>query len=271
MKSDAVKAVFDTRGYVGPLAALDESDNARYLQCMVDAEAEHNLMHSDYRCKTNVLFPWMDELTRNPRIGDAVEAVIGPDFHCWDTLFWIKYPETDKRVSWHQDATYWNFAPKHLAVTVWLCFSGATEEMGCIRYLGGSHRDGQYRHDDIQTRDNLLMRGQTIVHDNPLDISVPVEVPAGHFLMHHPHMIHGSLNNRSKRTRIACGMIFVFTQARPIATHAPESTIMIRGTDRYGYMQHDPRPTGDFARDRLAWRAAYDRQHENYYKMQAEA
>jgi hypothetical protein len=84
-------------------------------------------------------------------------------------------------------------------------------------------------------------------------------------------MIHGSLNNRSKRTRIACGMIFVATQAKPIATHAPESTIMIRGTDLYSHMLHDPRPTGDFERDRLAWRLAYDRQHENYYKMQVGA
>jgi len=228
-------------------------------------------MQSDYRCKTNVLFPWMDELTRNPHIGDAVEAILGSNFHCWDTLFWIKYPETDKLVSWHQDATYWNFAPKEKALTVWLCFSGATEDMGCIRYIPGSHKQGQSHHSDIHTPENLLMRGQTIEYPDPLGSSVPAEVPAGHFLMHHPHIVHGSLNNRTKSARIACGMVFVSTQAKPIATYSPESSIMIRGVDHYNHVLHDLAPTGNFKQDELRWKAAYDRQHDNYYKMTQEA
>lgn len=42
---------------------------------------------------------------------------------------------------------------------------------------------------------------------------------------------------------------------------------MVWGVDHYNYMLHDPRPTGDWERDKAAWQLAYDRQHENYYRM----
>jgi hypothetical protein len=96
---------------------------------------------------------------------------------------------------------------------------------------------------------------------------VPAPVPAGNFLMHHPHIVHGSLANTTTRPRIACGLVYVATDARPIVRHAPESTVMIRGVDRHGHVLHDPAPTGDFERDRATWQAAYDRQHDNYYRM----
>jgi hypothetical protein len=260
-------AHYHEHGFAGPLPALSVDENERYLAQFLDCEARHGLTSGDYRCKANVLFPWVDELTRHPAVADAVEAIIGPDFHCWDALFWVKFAHSDKIVSWHQDGTYWNLVPKHRSVSVWLCLSGATEEMGCVRYIPGSHRKGQLHHDDLKTAENLLMRGQTIAYPSPLESSVAVEVPAGHFIIQHPHVIHGSLANRSDRARIACGMNFFATDTRPIATFAPESSVMIRGNDTHGHVLHDPRPTGRFDEDLVNWKKAYDRQHENYFRM----
>ena len=232
-------------------------------------KAEHtlNLMNSDYRCKSNTLFTWVDEISRNPTLISYVEQIIGPNIHCWDTLFWIKQPGDSKDVSFHQDATYWNFTNKHKAVTVWFAFDDVTPEHGSLEYVEGSHRVFQKRHKDVKTDNNLLMRGQTV------DVEVPKErvktsVPAGNILIHSPYMIHGSSKNNTDTPRVAMGMIFASTECKPVLKISPESTVMVAGTDEFNYMIHDPRPSGVWEIDVANWQAAYDRQHLNYYKME---
>lgn len=253
-------------GAVWPLPVFTDPEIAKYRAEVLKAQADLELMGSDYRCKSQVLFPWLDEIVHNKQLGDYIEQLIGPNFSCWDTLFWVKEPGDQKFVSYHQDATYWNFFPKD-AVTVWLAFSDVVEESGAIQYALGSHLEAQRPHFDIKKEKNLLMRGQTIGVDiDPAGLTA-CEMPAGHVTIHSPYMIHGSGANRQATPRIACGMIFVATHCKPVATFAPESTIMVRGVDEYNYMLHDPRPTGRWADDLAAWQLAYDRQHENYYKM----
>ena len=76
---------------------------------------EMDLMNTDYRCKANVLFPWINNISKHIVIQDHVKQILGPNFSCWDTLVWVKDPESDNFVSWHQDATYWNFYQKNVA------------------------------------------------------------------------------------------------------------------------------------------------------------
>jgi hypothetical protein len=64
------------------------------------------------------------------------------------------------------------------------------------------------------------------------------------------------------------GMIFVSTECKPHLDISPESTVMISGVDEYNYMLHDPSPTGNWINDVNNWKLAYDRQHDNYYKME---
>ena len=65
----------------------------------------------------------------NPRIHDLVEGIIGPNFYCWASSFFIKEPFSLSTVGWHQDAYYWPMHPHH-TVTVWLAFDDADEENG---------------------------------------------------------------------------------------------------------------------------------------------
>lgn len=270
MDTKTIQERYARDGAVWPIRVFDEEQIARYCKDVEAAEKNLNLMHSDYRCKSQVLFPWLDEIIHSKAVGDVVEAILGPDFHCWDTLFWVKEPGDEKYVSYHQDATYWNFTPKSEALTVWLSFNGATAEKGAINYVLGSHQVTQIDHIDVKNENNLLMRGQTIAREvQPADLTI-AEVPAGCVTIHSPFMVHGSPSNRSTEKRIACGMIFASTKCKPVATYAPESTVMVRGTDRFNYMMHDPRPTGIWETDVVAWKAAYDRQHDNYYKMSLE-
>jgi len=265
-----IKTVYDTQGAVWPLPVFSEEEIGKYCEKVLLAERELHLMKSDYRCKSQVLFSWLNEITHNKVLGDYIEELIGPNFHCWDTLFWIKQPDDKKFVSYHQDATYWNFTPKTKALTVWLAFNDATAEKGAIQYVLGSHQSSQVEHTDVKSESNLLMRGQTIASTvKPQDLTI-AEVPAGCVTIHSPFIVHGSQANNGTELRIACGMIFASTECKPIATFSPESTVMVRGIDRFNYMLHDPEPTGNWDEDVKMWKYAYDRQHENYYKMNLE-
>ena len=256
---------FNQQGFYGPVQFLTEEENSYYTNQLLTSQKELDLMNSDYRCKSNVLFPWINQLSRHNTLVSHVKEILGNNFHCWDTLIWIKDSNSDKYVSWHQDATYWNFLPKESGLTVWITFSGATRDMGCIQYLKGSHKLKQIHHSDVKNNNNLLMRGQTV--DYSIDHTVYAECTAGSFLMHSPFIMHGSDANRSNNVRLALGLIYVATNARPIESYDVESTVMISGHDDYNYMVHDPEPMGHWATDVKNWRRAYDRQHANYYKM----
>lgn len=261
-----IKNEYNKNGFYGPVQFLTQDKIEEYTNKLQDAVKDLDLMNSRYRCKSNVLFPWIDELSRNPVIVDHVKEVLGENFHCWDTLIWIKDAETDKFVSWHQDGTYWNFLPKEHGLTVWVTLSGATEDMGCIEYIPGSHTSLKH-HIDVKNTDNLLMRGQTIEDLQKEDVHYAV-APAGSFLMHHPFIYHGSSANKSKTTRLALGLIYAATDVKPIAEYAKESTVMVSGVDEYNHMEHDSPPTGNWEVDVKVWDLAYERQHDNYYKME---
>lgn len=262
-----IKEQYDKFGWVGPLPIMSLEDSLAARDKIVAADGKLNLMNSDYRCKSNVLFSWVDEISRNPTLVEYVSQLIGPNFHCWDTLFWIKYPGDNKNVSFHQDATYWNFDNKHKAVTAWFAFNDVVQEHGSMEYIQGSHQVFQRRHNDIKTSTNLLMRGQTVAGDISKE-RVRTSVPAGNILLHHPYIVHGSGFNTASTPRIAMGMVFVSTECKPISTISPESTVMISGSDEFNYMQHDPRPTGIWETDVANWQRSYDRQHLNYYKIE---
>lgn len=265
-----VRDTYLRQGAVWPLPAFTESEITYYRE-QVLIERAKGLMSSDYRCKSQVLFPWMADIAMSPSIKHYVSAILGDNFHCWDTLFWIKEPKDNKVVSTHQDATYWNFTPKDKALTVWLAFNDVTVQSGAIRYSLGSHVEGQNYHNDIRSNNNLLMRGQTIDNEQTLVNSYQTayaELAAGQITMHSPFTIHGSAANESYEPRLACGMVFAAAEVKPIATYAQESTLWVSGVDNYGYMLHDPKPTNDALVNEQTWKQAYDRQHENYYRMQ---
>jgi ectoine hydroxylase-related dioxygenase (phytanoyl-CoA dioxygenase family) len=263
-----LKTDYDTHGWVGPIEVMSREEVARYKRLLIKADRQHDLMNSDYRCKSNVLFHWVDEISRHPQIVELVSSLIGPNFHCWDTLFWIKKAGQHKDVSYHQDSTYWNFDQPEKALTVWFPFDDVTLDHGPIEYVNNPQQP--LIHEDIKTDTNLLMRGQTVAQlDKTTTTKVPC--PAGSVLVHGPYTIHGSAENTTTTDRYAMGMIFVSTECKPILGLSDESTVMVNGDDIYNHMLHDPQPTGEWDVDLVHWKAAYDRQHINYYKMKQRA
>lgn len=260
---NAVKK-FHARGFLGPITIADQQEITYYNQCVVNAEQQINLAHSDYRYKSNVLFPWVDQLSRHPKIVSAVSELIGPNFTCPDAIFWIKRPGEGRDVSWHQDATYWNLSDPDQCCVVWYAFNDVPADRGPLRYIPGTHLK-QRRHNDIKSTSNLLMRGQTV--DYPVEDYVEQTAQAGQILIHHPQVIHGSAVNNSTESRLAVSFIYASTACKPRISHSPESTVLISGQDTYNYMLLDARPREPWTENLPQWRSAYDRQHDNYFKL----
>lgn len=196
------------------------------------------------RSKSHLLFTWMDELVRHPKVLDAVESVIGPNILLYHLTSWLKEPGEQSHVSWHQDGTYFGLEPAE-QITAWIALTDATPEMGCIKLLPGSHAIGQKPHKDTSIPGNLLSRGQTIEHQLDYANYVMMPLRAGQVSLHHTHLVHSSEPNRTERRRIGIGVSYIPTHCR-LVNDVRVTAALVRGRDEYGHFDPEPRPAGDF-------------------------
>ena len=213
------------------------------------------------RSKSHLLFTWMDELVRHPKVLDAVESLIGPDILLYHLTSWLKEPGEPSHVSWHQDGTYFGLEP-YDQITAWIALTDATPEMGCVKIIPGSQAIGQRPHKDVPAPGNLLSRGQTI--DHKLDYTKYVTMPlrAGQISLHHTHIVHSSDPNRSDRRRVGIGVSYIPTRCR-LVNDFRASAMLVRGHDAYGHFEPEPRPAGDFD---AAARAAHARAVDRFFE-----
>lgn len=138
--------------------------------------------------------PFFKSLLYKPELLDIVESVIGPNIQLYHDQAFSKPPKHGGPVLWHQDNGYWHCEPADL-VSIWIALDDVDQENGCLWMLPGSHKLGTLPHD---RSDSILL--QVDVDESKL---VPFEMPAGHGLMHHCEIIHGSHPNTSNRNRRA--------------------------------------------------------------------
>ena len=118
-----------------------------------------------------------------------------------------------------------------------------SSDSGCMRVIPGSQTRGQLPHEQTFHKDSLLRRGQRITAPIDEDRAAEVRLDAGEMSLHCTRIVHGSRANASNDWRLACGMNFLPTRVR----HAErrESALLVRGRDRYGYFDSEPRPESD--------------------------
>ncbi len=236
-------------GFVFPIPVLSASEAADCRRRLEHAEATHR---AELRHKPHLLFKWMADLVRHPRILDAVEAVLGPNLLVWHASFFIKEPGDETFVSWHQDATYWGLSEPHVA-TAWLAFTDATVENGAMRMVPGSHGE-QLAHRDTFAPKNLLSRGQEIAVEVDEARGVDVLLRAGEMSLHHVRMVHGSPPNRSRDRRIGFAIRYVPTSVKQL--EGEDSALLVRGVDAYRHFIAEEAPAYDLAPDAVAQHAA---------------
>ena len=233
--SEADVAAYRDNGYHFPIQALSADEVAGFRRKLEDYEAETGgPIKGEMRHRSHVLFSWIDEMIRHPKILDAVEDVLGPNILCWNTSFFIKEPHDPGFVSWHQDATYWGLSSSDV-MTVWVAMSPANKVSGCMKFIAGTHRH-QVAHEDTFNQNNLLTRGQEIaVQVNEAD-AVHVVLKPGQASLHHVLLFHGSEPNRSDERRIGLAIRYIPTHLKQ-AVGSRDWATLVRGKDTYQHFE----------------------------------
>jgi non-heme Fe2+,alpha-ketoglutarate-dependent halogenase len=252
--SQAQTEQFHTDGYVFPIDVLNASEVADMRGRLETFEASQG-GHLDptQRNKSHLLFKWVDDLIRDPRILDPVSQLIGDDLLCWNTLFWIKEAGSGSFVSWHQDTRYWGLSSEKV-VTAWLALSPARVENGCMRVLPGTHAGDVMAHEDRYDENNMLTRGQEISEGVDEDAAVHMPLAAGQMSIHNYRLAHASGPNNGTDRRIGLSMHFMPPDTAQIVGEW-DSAALVRGRDDFRHFEPTPVPAKDFDPPAVAFHA----------------
>jgi non-heme Fe2+,alpha-ketoglutarate-dependent halogenase len=261
MKSLTEAAVRQYRdlGYYAPVPVLSSAEADGLRRRLEAFEASGTGMQGAVRHKPHLLFTWLNNLIRHPRILDAVQDIIGPNILCWGTSFFIKEPRNPSYVSWHQDSTYWGLEPPDI-ITAWVAFTDSIAANGAMRVIPETHKLDQVPHRDTFAAENLLSRGQEILVDVDERKAVMLELAAGEMSLHHVRLIHGSDPNPSDERRIGFAIRYIPTYVRQVAGSHDTATL-VRGEDRYRNFEPEQRPDADLSPAAIAHHAAITGAH----------
>ena len=248
--TNAALEAYRNDGYYFPLAVLSSNEVAHVRKCLEEHEAKTGgPLQGNFRHKAHLLFTWVDELVHHPKILDAAEDVLGPNLLCWTTNFFIKEANSPGFVSWHQDAFYWGLN-KDTVMTAWVALTPANLKNGCMKFLPGSQTQDHLQHVDTFHKDNLLSRGQEIAVKVDTENTVDCILNPGEMSLHHVKVVHGSEPNRSNDRRIGLAIRYIPTDVRQLKVR--DSATLVRGVDRDGNFDHEPRPRRDLDESALA-------------------
>jgi len=230
---------YEDQGYISPIEVLSsrEALEAREEIELIEKKMPNEIDKSG-RYNVHLISPKLDSIVHNSKILDAVESIIGKNILVCGTTLFIKNPNQEGFVSYHQDAKYIGLEP-HNWVTAWVALTDSNEENGCMKMWPGSHLDIK-NHDEKFNEENLLTRGQTVenVPDNEVK---SVELVAGQMSLHHPRIVHGSGVNKSNDRRI--GFViqsYIGTNVRQIL--GQNSVQLARGVDEFNLHDIIQRP-----------------------------
>ena len=245
---------FKKEGYIFPLDILDRHESVDLRQRLENYEAtQGGKLAPGQRAKSHLIFKWLDDLIRDPRILDPIEQLIGPDILCWNTIFWIKDVGSESFVSWHQDTRYWGLSSPDV-ITAWLALSPASVESGCMRVMPYTHRGEGMPHEDRYHNANMLTRGQEITEGIDDEKAIYMPLKTGQISFHNYRLAHSSGPNRAPDRRIGISMHFMPPDTKQIVGEW-DSAALVRGEDKFGNFAPTPVPAEDFDPDAMAFHA----------------
>ena len=234
---------FHEFGYCAPIDVMSE-DEAHALKLRVEAaEAAYpEDLSPTNRNNTHLAYTCVDEAAHHPVIVGAVSDLIGEDILLYGSVLFFKEPKSTGFVSWHQDATYMGIEP-HTFITPWLALTPSNPQLGCIKAIPGSHKDGIRLHHDTFGEDNILTRGQTVAEVDEA-AAVDLILRPGQMSIHHARTVHGSMPNHSNERRmgIALQAYMGLDSRQMIGEHLVQ---VVQGCDSGGNFAVLPRPGSD--------------------------
>jgi ectoine hydroxylase-related dioxygenase (phytanoyl-CoA dioxygenase family) len=129
-----------------------------------------------------------------PRFLEISQAILNsPDVILHHSKLFQKPAEKGAPFPMHQDYSYFPTVKDNM-IAGSIMITEATDDMGCLRVYPGSHKLGRLKESNGQTDTEVLK-------DYPLEKSIPVEAEPGDVVYFHYLTLHGSMPNRSQKTR----------------------------------------------------------------------
>ena len=168
---------------------------------------------------------WLRALMHPGFLG-AASAILGDDIVLHHSKLFQKPPEKGAPFPMHQDWTYFPSVNDSMLAAV-IHVSRATDEMGCLRVVPGSHKAGRVAGSGGQTENELLLA-------HPLESATPCPAEPGDVLFFHYFTLHGSMPNRSSETRktVLCQMHGGDDRIEDGVTH-PNERLVLRGFNHW--------------------------------------
>ena len=231
---------YEDEGFVSPINIFSK-EKAKEIRNEIEL-IENKIpgeLEKSGRYNAHLISPLLDEVTHNSKILDAVQSLIGENILVCGTTLFIKNPNEQGFVSYHQDAKYIGLEP-HNWVTAWVAITDSNEKNGCMRMWSGSHKDKLKEHDQKFNEGNLLTRGQTVMNV-PKEKTTSLILEAGQMSLHHPTVVHGSELNKSNDRRI--GFViqsYIGTNVKQVL--GKNGVQLARGVDEFNYHEIIDRP-----------------------------
>jgi hypothetical protein len=235
---------FNRDGYIKGIQIFDAAEIAdyrRYFDALLErviAEGGNSYSISTAHLKYGRVY----DLITHPRIIACVKDILGDNVVGWGAHFFCKMPHDGKKVSWHQDASFWPMTPSK-TVTVWLAIDDADVENACMRFIPGSHHYGHLTTHLTEDAEHDVL-DQVVENAEQFGEPVDVELKAGEISMHNDLLLHGSDANNSDRRRCGLTLRYCTTDVRAYLGWNGKG-VLVSGEDPSGHWANPPRPAQD--------------------------
>lgn len=211
---------FHENGYLADIPLLNDTQIEKLREELEELlEPLHPAHHLFYEYHSNesanpenILFhalgawrisPAYHDVLWNPAFVMAASQLLGDEsVRFWHDQLFYKPAQHGGVVAWHQDYSYWTRTVPMAHLTCWTGLDDADQENGCLYYVPGSHRWGLL--DKPELAGDMEGLQQYLTEQQKKEFKpVPAELKKGHATFHHPLMVHGSYENKTKRPRRA--------------------------------------------------------------------
>jgi len=237
---------YNQKGYITGLDVFDTDEIARIRRyfddllekALTEGWNSYEIVNWHKHCRG------VYDLVTESRILDIVGDLLGETLILRHSHLFAKLPGDGKRVSWHQDASYWPLSPSKV-VSAWLAIDDVTLGNAPLCVIPGSHLNAQVGFRESEGNEHNVLN-QTV--DDPARYGgtpVALTLNAGQMSLHSDWILHGSDPNTSGCRR--CGLAMRFLSGEVHAFNGWNAhSIICRGSEPTGHWADNPRPEGEF-------------------------
>ena len=182
-----------------------DSDTGKYEDAGAQSRG-HKGASLGYRKIQDLEFdPLFLEFMQRPIFKEICERThgVGTPIAAFRSMFMNKPAHKGTFLPWHQDR--WVYLDRDPLLTLWTALDPATKANGCVQYIPGSHHFGLI---NPAHGSGFLTKEQAADYCSPNKVEY-LEVPAGHSVLMHNHLLHASDVNRSDIPRRAFSVCYM--------------------------------------------------------------